>query len=140
MNERRHITFSVGNHRFAVPIEKVREVVSATSVLPVPGGRKPLEGILSYRERSVLPVFSLLELLGDQDDQVNDLIVVTGTEEAPVGFKVHSMGGIMITTGAEDEIAPYEGELKSPEGAIIGILKKTGGDHILLEIDQVLGT
>jgi chemotaxis signal transduction protein len=138
--ERRHITFNAGKHRFAVPIEKVREVINATSVLAVPGGRKPLEGVIAYREQTVLPVFSLLGLLGDKKDETSGLIVVVDPGESPVGFRVHSLGGIMITTGAEDEVAPYEGELKGPEGAITGILKKTGGGHILLEIDRVLGT
>lgn len=138
MNEKRHITFSAGKYRFAVPIEKVREVVSATSVLSVPGGRKPLEGIIPYREQTVLPVFSLLGLLGEQGDEISDLVVVAGSGESPVGFRVRNIGGIMITSG-EDEIAPYEGELKGPDGAITGILKKSGGDHIILEIDQVLG-
>jgi chemotaxis signal transduction protein len=138
LTEKRHITVNAGKHRFAVPIEKVREVVSATSVLPIPGGRKPLEGIILYREKTVLPVFSLLELLGEKEDETSDLILITSSGESPVGFKVRNIGSIMITTGGEEEITAYEGELEGPDGAITGILKKSGGDHILLEIDQVL--
>ena len=106
----------------------------------MPGGRKPLEGVIPYREQTVLPVFSLLGLLGDQGDETSGLIVVVDPGESPVGLRVRSMGGIMITTEDEDEVTPYEGELKGPEGAITGILKKSGGDHILLEIDLVFSS
>jgi chemotaxis signal transduction protein len=139
LSEKRHITVSAGKHRFAVPIEKVREVVGETSLLSIPGSRKPLEGIVLYREQTVLPVFSLLDLLGEKGDENSDLILVTGPKESPVGFRVRSIGGIMITAGGEEEIAAYEGQLKGPDGAITGVIKKSGGDHILLEIDQVLG-
>ena len=138
MADRRYITFSAGKHRFAVPIEKVREVVSSASVLPVPGRRKPLEGIIPYRDQGVLPVFSLLEALGEPEAETSALIVVTGPEESPVGYRVRGLGGIIMTTGAEDEIVTYQGDLDGPEGAITGTLRKTGGDHILLEIEKVL--
>ncbi len=139
MAEKRYITFSAGRYRFAVPIEQVSEVVNSPSVLPVPGGKDPLEGIIRYRDKSVLPVFSLLEFLGEPDSETGALIVVVGPEDSPVGFRVHGLGGIIMTTGSEEEVVPYDGELEGPEGAINGILKKTGGDHILLEIGKMLG-
>jgi chemotaxis signal transduction protein len=136
MPERRLISFTVGSYRFAVPIEAVREVVNVASIVPVPGGRRPLEGILPYRGNMVLPVFSLLDLLGIQHDEPGTLVVITGPEADPVGFRVRNMGGVMIT-GDNNEIAPYEGELSLSGGAISGVLKKTGGELILLEIDRL---
>ena len=136
MPERRLISFTVGSHRFAVPIEAVREVVNVTSAVPVPGGRRPLEGILPYRDNMVLPVFSLLDLLGVRHDEPGNLVIVTGPEEDPVGFRVRNMGGVMIS-GDTDEVAPYDGELHLSGGGISGVLKKTGGELILLDIDQL---
>ena len=136
MVERRLISFTVGSYRFAVPLEVVREVVNVSSVVPVPGGRRPLEGILPYRDNMVLPVFSLLDLLGLQHDEPGNLVIVAGHEDDPVGFRVRNMGGVMIS-GDNDEIGPYEGELSLSHGAISGVLKKTGGELILLEIDRL---
>jgi chemotaxis signal transduction protein len=136
MLDRRLISFTVGSYRFAVPIEAVREVVSVVSLVPVPGGRRPLEGILPYRGNMVLPIFSLLDLLGTRHDEPGSLVIVTGPEDDPVGFRVHSMGGVMIS-GDNDEIASYEGELSLSGSAISGVLKKTGGELILLEIDRL---
>jgi chemotaxis signal transduction protein len=140
VGERRYITFNAGGHRFAVPIEEVGEVVSSAAVIPVPSGRRPLEGIIRYRDRAVLPVFSLLEILGEQEAEESALIVVAGPEESPLGFRVRGLGGIITLTESEEGIVPYEGKLGGPEGAIAGILKKTGGDHILLDIGKVLGS
>lgn len=130
------ISFTVGSHRFAVPIDTVREVVNITTAVPVPGGRRPLEGIFPYRGNMVLPVFSLLDLLGIQHDEPGSLMIVTGSEEDPVGFRVHSMGGVM-TSNDSDEVTPYEGELSLSGGAITGVLKKTGGELILLDCDRL---
>jgi len=136
MAERRLISFTVGKYRFAVPIEVVREVVNMDSSVPVPGGRRPLEGILPYRGNMLLPVFSLLGLLGIKHEESGNLVIVTGTKEDPLGFRVHNMGGVMIS-GDNDEIAPYEGDLSLSHGAIAGLLKKTGGELILLDVDRL---
>ena len=136
MQERRLISFTVGNHRFAVPIEDVREVVNVSAAVPVPGGRRPLEGILPYRDNLVLPVFSLLDLLGIRHDESGNLVIVAGPQEDPIGFRVRSMGGVMIS-GEGDEIKPYEGDFISSGGAISGVLRKTGGELILLDIERL---
>lgn len=136
MPERRLISFTVGGFRFAAPIEAVREVVNITSIVAVPGARRPLEGILPYRDNLVLPVFSLLDLLGARHDEPGNLVVVTGPKDDPVGFRVQGMGGVMVI-GDKDEIVPYEGDLRSPGEEIKGVLKKTGGELILLEMDRL---
>ena len=138
MNDRRFITFNAGDHKFAVPIEDVREVVSPSAVFPVPGGRKPLLGIIPYREEGVLPVFSLLEILGEPEVQAGTLIVIADYDGAPIGFTVQGLGGIISASGSGDEMKPYDGDLESHDGAIMGTLEKTGEDHIVLEIGKVL--
>jgi len=135
MPERRLISFNIDVHRFAVPIEAVREVVSVSSVVSVPGSRRPLEGIMQYRDNTVLPVFSLLDLLGKEHHESSNLVVVTGSQEAPVGFRVHNMGGVM--TSGDDETTPYEGDLAAVDGAVTGVLKKTGGELLLLDVDRL---
>ncbi len=132
----RMITFALGRHRFAIPIEDIREVINIESLVPVPGGRRPLEGILPYRDNAVLPVFSLLDLLGHEHDEENNLLVVAGTRDEPVGFRVRQMGGVMVT-GPEDEVMPYEGDLGGGGKAVSGILKKPGGEHLLLDIKHL---
>ena len=135
MMERRLISFHVGGFRFAVPIENIREVLNIESVVPLPGSKRPLEGILPYRDNVVLPVFSLLDLLGKQHDETGSLVIVMGPEDDPVGFRVKNMGGVLISS-EKDEIGVYEGELTSVR-AITGVLKKAGGELILLETDRL---
>jgi chemotaxis signal transduction protein len=137
--ERRYVTFSVGEFRFAVPIDKVREILSASTLLPIPGRREPLEGVIPYRTETVLPVFSLLGLLGARGNETSDIIVVAGSERSPFGFRVGRMGGVVAISEPE-ESTPYEGDLKAPEGVITGVVKKSGGEHILLEIDGIFNT
>jgi chemotaxis signal transduction protein len=136
MTDTRMITFALGRHRFAIPIDDIREVINVDSVVSVPGGRRPLEGILPYREDSILPVFSLLDLLGHEHEEGSNLVVVTGTSDAPIGFRVRQMGGVMVS-GPEDELVPYDGDLGSGGKAVAGVLRKPGGEHLLLDMKQV---
>ncbi|MGD8353148.1 MAG: chemotaxis protein CheW, partial [Pseudomonadota bacterium] len=87
-----------------------------------------------YRDNMVLPVFSLLDLLGVRHDEPGNLVMVTGQEDDPVGFRVQNMGGVM-TSGDNDEISPYEGEQLHSKNGITGVLKKTGGELILLNFE-----
>ncbi|MDF1534954.1 MAG: chemotaxis protein CheW [bacterium] len=136
MGDTRMITFALGRHRFAIPIEDIREVINIESVVPVPGGRRPLEGIIPYRDNAVLPVFSLLDLLGHEHEEKSNLVVVTGTRDTPVGFRVRQMGGVMASV-AEDKIVAYDGALGGGGKAVSGVLIKPGGEHILLSMKHV---
>jgi len=135
MTERRLISFTVDGFRFAVPIKAIQEVLTVGSVVPLPGSKRPLEGIMRYRDNAVLPVFSLLDLLGKQHDETGNLIMVMGTEDDPVGFRVKNMGGV-LTWGEMDETEVYEGELTAVK-AVAGVLKKTGGELILLKVERL---
>ena len=136
MPEKKWITFTAGGHRFGIPIGEVREVLSLGTVVAVPGSKRPLEGILPYRDRNVLPVFSLMHLLGKADPERGNLVVVTGDPETLVGFRVESMGGVM-TSSEKDEVVPYDGDLTGTPGTITGVLKKPGGELILLEMENL---
>lgn len=141
MTERKFITFSSGGHNFAVPIKRIREVVTVPSVFPVPAGEKPLLGIIPYRGKEALPVFSLLNALGSPETREGGLIVVADFDGALAGFTVQELGGIISAsrTVDEDEKEPYQGDLEAPDGVIAGVLREAGKEYILLEIDRVFG-
>ncbi len=140
VNDRRFITFSAGEHKFAVPIEDVREVVSSSGVFPVPGGKKPLLGIIPYREEGVLPVFSLLEILGEPETHGRPLIVIADFDGAPAGFTVQKLGGVITVSGSEEEMRPYEDGLEGYGSSITGVLEKAGEDYVVLEVGQLLSS
>ena len=129
-------TLDLGRNRCARTIEDRREVINVEEVVYGTGGRRPLEGILPYREDAILPVFSLLDLLGHEHEEGSNLVVVTGTSDAPIGFRVRQMGGVMVS-GPEDEVVPYDGDLGGGGKAVTGVLKKPGGEHILLNMKHV---
>ncbi|UCG38657.1 MAG: chemotaxis protein CheW [bacterium] len=137
MGEKRLITFSISKHRFAAPIDEIREVVSADAVMPVPGARRPLLGLLPYRGHTVLPVFSLLDLLGDRSGESGNLVIVAASPGGPVGFRVRQMGGVMMLSAGEQEVVPYEGDLGAGTGAVTALLKRTGGEYIILDIGKL---
>ena len=51
MADTRMITFALGRHRFAIPIEDIREVINIDSVVNVPGGETAPGGDPSLQGR-----------------------------------------------------------------------------------------
>lgn len=50
------IAFRLEPARFGLPIERVREIVRAVAVTPLPGAPPIVEGVLDYRGRRLVPV------------------------------------------------------------------------------------
>lgn len=63
----RHVLFRVGNDRYALPLDAVREVVVAPpSYTRVPRGHAELKGVMTLRGR-VVPVVDLAKVLAPAD-------------------------------------------------------------------------
>ncbi|MGH7719193.1 MAG: chemotaxis protein CheW [Gemmatimonadaceae bacterium] len=57
------LVFELAGHRFGVSIERVREVVRAVEITPLPGAPQAVEGVIDVRGE-VVPVFDLRARLG----------------------------------------------------------------------------
>lgn len=85
----RFVTFEVAGQDYALPLEAVREIVSAPEAVTLAGGAEAgLLGVVAYRDR-LLPLLSLRALLGfvhAPGDQVGAKVLVTQIGGALVGL------------------------------------------------------
>ena len=80
------VRFRTGNGQYAVPVEHARQVRSASGLLPLPGARSDVVGIL----RSGHDALTVVSMLGPGDDQV----LVLDPDERPFGVLVEEVTGV----------------------------------------------
>ena len=125
---RSFVGFEVGSGEFAIPIEKVKEVVEINEITALPEAPEYVEGVYNLRN-SVIIILSLIRKLGiDSGEESNKVIVL---ESYPVGLKVSKLKGII--RASEDSIQAvekirgidqdvFEGVIKSQDGKVVFIL------------------
>jgi len=138
LTDNRLITFHLSGHDFAVPIEVVREVINAEKIDQLPGGRKPLEGLMIYRRDQALPVFSLTQALGRESETPGDLILVVELDGQMLGFRVEKIGRVIDGSG-NGQYEPLEEELAFDPETIRGTINEKGLTVIVLRLEKVLG-
>ncbi len=70
-----HVCITVGLERYAVPVERVREVAELGTVVSVPGAGRHVVGI-RHLHGEILPVVRLNELLGAPAGNPRRIVVV----------------------------------------------------------------
>jgi purine-binding chemotaxis protein CheW len=73
---------------YAIELVRVREVVPAPALTPLPGAPPALVGVFNLRG-DVLPLFDLATLLGLPAGDPADQVAVADAGHAPAGLQVH---------------------------------------------------
>lgn len=136
--ENRLITFRVSNRDFAVPLSVVREVISVQKIDQLPGGRKPLEGLMVYRGNQALPVFSLTLALGWEIENRGDLVLVVELDGQMFGFRVVKIGRVVEDSG-NGQYEPLEGEPELDPEFTVGTVNEQGLRATVLRLEKVFG-
>lgn len=136
ITDNRLITFHLSGHDFAVPIAVVLEVTSAEKIDELPGAMKPLEGLMIYRDNQALPIFSLIEALGQEHDNSGDLIMVVELDKQILGFRVDRIGRIVDGLGNDHYDSEEEVPDINPE-AVRGVISEKGLRVVVLRLEKV---
>jgi len=87
----RQLAFRVGDQRFALPINAVREVVRRPALTQVPHAPDSLIGLANLRG-TVLPVVSLAALVGEATTEAGSVIVLAQAD--PLGILVDTVSSL----------------------------------------------
>jgi purine-binding chemotaxis protein CheW len=90
------VTFQLGGEDFGVETLFIREIIRATTAVPVPQTPGYLEGIINIRNR-VIPVVDLRKRLGLQPAAMDDAsrIIICEMPNRNAGLVVDSVGAVM---------------------------------------------
>lgn len=132
-NEIEIMEFMIGNDYFGINVAKVKEIMLAVPVKPMPRSHPSVEGI--FKPRDV--VLTLVDLPGylhiDKVGDTRDLFIITGFNKREIAFRVHSVLGINRISWAAiqkpDEVI-YGGV---DEGIVTGIARC--GERLVTVLD-----
>jgi len=90
-----HVTFSVGEEKFALAMHSLKEIVRLPAIIKVPLSPPGLEGLVNLRGQ-VLPIVNMRKVLGFEQHELADtarvLVINLGT---PVGFLVDRVSQVI---------------------------------------------
>lgn len=137
------VEFRIGDESFGIDIAAVQEIMRMPRITVLPMAPAVLEGIVNFRGR-VAPVVNLRERLGrepqgeDSSEQLNlkRLLVVTH-EGKTFGLVVDAVNAVV---GVEEEaIEPLAGLLTTASAFVSGLIKRSSGVLLVLDLPGVLG-
>ncbi len=90
------LRFRVGDRRFAVPTEYVREIVSELEVTPVPGAPKHVRGVSVLRRQviGVLNLYQWLDPVAEVDVVDSNRVVIVEAGPYTVGIETTEVTGM----------------------------------------------
>lgn len=131
------VTFSLGNERFAVPMEFVQEIVRVPNTVRVPLASSHLTGLANLRGR-VLPVFQCRTMMGMQPEKPTDcsrvLVLRVGSAVGLMVDKVHAV--VTISANQIDSIRQDD-----PVGDtewLAGVVRQEKELTLLLDVERLV--
>lgn len=137
-NEIEIIEFTVADEIFGINVAKVREIMVAQPVKPMPNSHPVIEGVFKPRDE-IITVVSLdkyLELPTCESDG-RDIFIVTHFNNLNFAFHVHTVVGIdriSWTAIKKPDKAVYGGE----EGSATGIAEYQGRLITILDFEKII--
>jgi len=141
-NEIQFITFTLGNEKYAVEIEKVKEVILPIDTYPIPGMPVQVRGVINLRGE-IVPILEISAALGTGDrnngeENKNSRIIIIDGEDGGVGFEVDRV--IEVMKISRDRIQSDIGNLSINREVLEGIVQKGNGIIICLNPERVISS
>lgn len=132
---RQLLTFRLGGDPYAVPIERVREIVRLPAITPMPRVPASVRGVISLRGEMV-EVVDLRRRLGMPDapaTRTSRVVVLHEDGRASSGLLVDAVDDVLrVPHDAISEIAASE------DAHVCGLCERGTGFVSLLDVDRVL--
>ena len=130
------LVFGLDKNPYAMPVERVREIVRTRPLTDLPHSPLWLLGVMALRGE-IVEVVDLRRRLGVracESDRSSRIIVLHGDASSVTGVLVDSVSGVF--EAAEESILPTE-EFES--GAVVEMCRRGDEFVSILEVDRVLG-
>ncbi|MEJ8776591.1 chemotaxis protein [Pseudogracilibacillus sp. ICA-222130] len=136
-NELEVVMFEVGVNVFGINVLKVREIINAVQVTPIPNSHPDVEGIIRLREE-VLPVVDLAKVLGIQqsEDPKMDKFIIAELNQVKIAFRVHHVSRIYRISW--EQIEKPTDLSAGNQAYAIGIIKLEEQMSILLDFEKIV--
>jgi purine-binding chemotaxis protein CheW len=129
------LSFEIAGTPYAVPVERVREIVRMRPVTPVPRTPEEVRGVISLRGEMIelIDLSCRLGLGSIETSRKTRIIVIKAGDDDVVGLLVDSVREVLRIT--DDAIQPATG---SDTGAVNDLCKYRDEFVSMIELDRVL--
>lgn len=131
---RQYIGFRLNNNEYAMPILKVKEIISMPSIVMLPKSPQYIEGIANIRG-SITPILNLKRLLclntENLEDRTNQRIIISSNGKITFGIMVDEITGIINIE--ETNFESHDSILKEKVSYIEGIANLD--NHLITLLD-----
>ena len=120
-NEIEIMQFTIDGNLYGINVAKVREIMLAQEVRPMPHSHMAVEGIFKPRDQ-VITVVDLPKYLNQKDEEKGekDLFIITNFNKMHIAFRVHTVVGISRISW-QDIQKPDKTVSGGPDGVATGI-------------------
>ncbi len=140
--DNKHLTFFLNDVEYGMNILKVREIISATAITPLPNSSAFLKGVINLRG-TVIPIINLRLRFGLPEVEATEETCIIVVEKIlstgkmiPTGLLVDAVSRVSNINASN--IGNYASDQVNQD-YIVGIAKdEAGANKILLDIDRVL--
>ena len=139
-----YVTLGVANERFAVPVERVREILQVQPVARMPNAPPHFLGMIDVRGQSV-PVVDMRQKLGlgecrdNENTRIIVLQVAVDGRDIVLGLKTDRVFEVTVLDGGQLERPPEIGT-KWQSDCIAGIGRRDGAFVTVFDLSRLFGT
>lgn len=136
-SSRQFLTFLLGREEYGVPILRVQEIRSRSTITPIPNTTPDVLGVVNLRG-DIVPVLDLRRCFGQpalEDDRLSVTIMVSHGNKV-VGLRVDAVSDVIDL--AEDDIASIPDIGANHNSFLTGMAKSDARLVQLLDVDRVI--
>ncbi|MDO5156725.1 MAG: chemotaxis protein [Eubacteriales bacterium] len=137
-NELEVLEFVIAGNHYGINVAKVREILTATHITPIPNSHPCIEGIFMPRE-DIITVIDLPKALGFVTHAMSEekMLIVTNFNNLNIAFAVDQVLGIHRVSW-QDIVKP-DATVNAPGvGIATGIIKKLDSLIIVLDFERIV--
>ncbi len=137
-NEIEIMQFTIFGELYGINVAKVREIMMADKVKPIPHSHEAVEGIFKPRE-ILMTVINLPKYLTGEvaDTKDRDLFIITNFNKMDIAFRVHTVVGISRISW-EDIQKPDKTITSGDDGVATGIAQCNGNLVTILDFEKIV--
>ena len=137
-NEIEIMRFSVSGEFYGINVAKVKEIIMAAKVKPMPHSHPAVEGIFKPREELITVINLVYYLFGENREHgEKDLFIITNFNRMTVAFRVESIEGISRISWTDIQ-KPDKTVNNGNEGVATGIAQCEGQLVTILDFEKIV--
>jgi purine-binding chemotaxis protein CheW len=135
------VVFKLGEEKYGVPIESVREIIPPSDITPVPGAPSFFEGILNVRGELV-SVISMRRFVGMEDfgeDVPGKILIISATDGTVQGLLTDEVSSIVdIPSEGIQPLDDSADQLGFSKGLLKGVAETSEGLVVIVDVEKML--